>query len=79
MCDPCFLLVSMNLSQTLRTRQLLIDFDGGKPILSLREPLDLVNFPSISYPRWPIECEVINDIIHHIGNLQFYLYKVLCY
>ncbi|XP_040894106.1 cytosolic carboxypeptidase 2 [Toxotes jaculatrix] len=58
--------VSINLSQTLRTRQLLIDFDGGRPILTLRAPLDLVNFPSISRPRWPIECEVISDIIHHI-------------
>ncbi|XP_071360139.1 cytosolic carboxypeptidase 2 isoform X3 [Trachinotus anak] len=58
--------LSINLSQTLRTRQLRIDYDGGRPILSLRAPLDLVNFPSISRPRWPIECEVINDIIHHI-------------
>ncbi|XP_044047852.1 cytosolic carboxypeptidase 2 isoform X2 [Siniperca chuatsi] len=58
--------LSINLNQTLRTRQLLIDFDGGRPVLSLRAPLDLVNFPSISCPRWPIECEVISDIIHHI-------------
>ncbi|XP_022610426.1 cytosolic carboxypeptidase 2-like [Seriola dumerili] len=58
--------MSRNLNQTLRTRQLLIDFDGGRPILSLRAPLELVNFPSISRPRWPIECEVISDIIHHI-------------
>ncbi|XP_070764042.1 cytosolic carboxypeptidase 2 [Enoplosus armatus] len=58
--------LSINLNQTLRTRQLLIDFDGGRPILSLRAPLDLVNFPSISRPRWPIECDVINDVIHHI-------------
>ncbi|XP_068580090.1 cytosolic carboxypeptidase 2 [Cebidichthys violaceus] len=58
--------LSIDLSQTLRTRQLLIDFDGGRPILSLRAPLDLVNFPSTSCPRWPIECEVISDIIHHI-------------
>ncbi|XP_033490000.2 cytosolic carboxypeptidase 2 [Epinephelus lanceolatus] len=59
-------LLSLKLSQTLRTRQLLIDFDGGRPILSLRAPLDLVNFPAISHPRWPVECEVISDIIHHI-------------
>nr|XP_046250311.1 cytosolic carboxypeptidase 2 isoform X2 [Scatophagus argus] len=59
-------LLSINLNQTLRTRQLLIDFDAGRPVLSLRAPLDLVNFPSISHPRWPIECEVITDIIHHI-------------
>ncbi|XP_039664515.1 cytosolic carboxypeptidase 2 isoform X3 [Perca fluviatilis] len=58
--------LSINLSQTLRTRQLLIDFDGGRPTLSLRAPLDLVNFPSIFRPRWPIECEVNSDIIHHI-------------
>ncbi|XP_070828118.1 cytosolic carboxypeptidase 2 [Chaetodon trifascialis] len=59
-------LLSLKLNQSLRTRQLLIDFDAGRPILSLRAPLDLVNFPSISRPRWPIECEVISDIIHHI-------------
>ncbi|XP_041795393.1 cytosolic carboxypeptidase 2 [Chelmon rostratus] len=59
-------LLSINLNRTLRTRQLLIDFDADRPILSLRAPPDLVNFPSISRPRWPIECEVISDIIHHI-------------
>ncbi|KAM9854713.1 cytosolic carboxypeptidase 2 [Aulostomus maculatus] len=58
--------LSINLSQTLRTRQLLIDFNGRRPFLSLRAPLDLVNFPSISRPRWPVECEVISDPIHHI-------------
>ncbi|XP_026168193.1 cytosolic carboxypeptidase 2 isoform X2 [Mastacembelus armatus] len=58
--------LSISLSKTLRTRQLLLDFDGGRPILTLRAPLDLVNFPPISCPRWPIECEVISDIIHHI-------------
>ncbi|XP_010795772.1 cytosolic carboxypeptidase 2 isoform X2 [Notothenia coriiceps] len=58
--------LTINLSQTLRTRQLLVDFDGGRPVLSLRAPLDLVSFPSISCPRWPIECEVISDIIQHI-------------
>lgn len=54
------------LTQTLKTRQLIIDFDGNRPIFSLRAPLDLVNFPSITCPRWPAECEVIRDIIHHI-------------
>ncbi|KAM4619213.1 cytosolic carboxypeptidase 2 [Polymixia lowei] len=61
---------SIHLGQALRTRQLVIDFDGGQPIIKLREPLDLFTFPSSSYPfqgvRWPTECEVINDIIHHI-------------
>ncbi|XP_034444769.1 cytosolic carboxypeptidase 2 isoform X2 [Hippoglossus hippoglossus] len=58
--------LSTNLKKTLRTRQLEIDFNGGRPVLSLRAPQDLVSFPSISRPRWPIECEVISDIIHHI-------------
>uniref|UniRef100_A0A8C6UHG1 Cytosolic carboxypeptidase 2 n=1 Tax=Neogobius melanostomus TaxID=47308 RepID=A0A8C6UHG1_9GOBI len=56
----------LDLSQTLRTRQLIINFDGNRPILSLRAPLDIVNFPSIPCPRWPAECEVISDTIHHI-------------
>ncbi|XP_068595948.1 cytosolic carboxypeptidase 2-like [Brachionichthys hirsutus] len=59
-------LLSINLNQTLRTRQLLVDFDAGRPVLSLKAPPDLVNFPSISRPRWPIECEVISDTVHHI-------------
>ncbi|XP_058502307.1 cytosolic carboxypeptidase 2 [Solea solea] len=58
--------LSANLHQTLRTRQLLIDFDGSRPVFSLRAPRDLVNFPSISRPHWPTECEVISDIVHHI-------------
>ncbi|XP_041650862.1 cytosolic carboxypeptidase 2 [Cheilinus undulatus] len=56
----------VNLNKALRTTQLIIDFDGGRPILRLTAPLDLVNFPAVLYPRWPIECEVISDIIHHI-------------
>lgn len=58
--------LSLDLNQMLKTRQLIIDFDGNRPILSLRAPLDLVNFPSISCPRWPAQCEVISDTIHHI-------------
>lgn len=71
--DSCPHSVSIDLCETLRTRQLLIDFDGNRPILSLRAPLDLVNFPSVSRPRWPTECEVISDVIHHIGNVKYYL------
>ncbi|XP_061891707.1 cytosolic carboxypeptidase 2 isoform X4 [Entelurus aequoreus] len=56
----------LSISQTLRTRQLRINFDEGRPVLSLRAPLDLVHFPSVSCPRWPIECEVISNAIHHI-------------
>ncbi|KAM9351956.1 cytosolic carboxypeptidase 2 [Symphorus nematophorus] len=59
-------LLTESLNQTVRTRQLLIDFDAGRPILRLREPPDLVTIPSIPRPLWPIECEVISDIIHHI-------------
>ncbi|TNN00524.1 hypothetical protein fugu_011770 [Takifugu bimaculatus] len=50
----------------LRTRQLLINFDAGRPVVSLKAPLDLINFQSIIRPRWPVECEVISDAIHHI-------------
>ncbi|KAM4734629.1 cytosolic carboxypeptidase 2 [Anableps anableps] len=53
----------MNLSQTLGTRQLLLNFHDGRPVLILRPPSDLVNFP---HPRWPTECEVISDNIQHI-------------
>ncbi|XP_054632653.1 cytosolic carboxypeptidase 2 [Dunckerocampus dactyliophorus] len=56
----------LSISQALRTRQLRINFDEGRPVLSLRAPLDLVQFPSVSCPRWPIECEVISNAIHHI-------------
>ncbi|XP_013861062.1 cytosolic carboxypeptidase 2 [Austrofundulus limnaeus] len=58
--------LSINLSETLRTRQLLLNFHKGKPVLSLRAPLDLVKFPTSPCPRWPVECEVISDVIQHI-------------
>nr|XP_057931414.1 cytosolic carboxypeptidase 2 isoform X2 [Doryrhamphus excisus] len=56
----------LSISQALRTRQLRINFDEGRPVLSLRAPLDLVQFPSVSCPRWPVECEVISNAVHHI-------------
>ncbi|XP_051979139.1 cytosolic carboxypeptidase 2-like isoform X2 [Xyrauchen texanus] len=59
-----------NLDKVLRTRQLLFDFNGERPIPRLRDPLDLFTIPSTSCPfqgvRWPIECEVIRDKIQHI-------------
>ncbi|XP_067292827.1 cytosolic carboxypeptidase 2 isoform X1 [Pseudorasbora parva] len=59
-----------SLDKVLRTRQLVFDFDGERPIPRLRDPLDLFTIPSTSCPfqgvRWPIECEVIRDKIHHI-------------
>ncbi|XP_072529822.1 cytosolic carboxypeptidase 2 isoform X2 [Salminus brasiliensis] len=61
---------SFSVEKYLRTRQLLIDFQGGRPIPRLREPLDLFTIPSTSSPfqgvRWPVECKVICDKIHHI-------------
>ncbi|XP_055047634.2 cytosolic carboxypeptidase 2 [Misgurnus anguillicaudatus] len=59
-----------NLDKVLRTRQLVFDFDGERPVPRLRDPLDLLTLPSTSCPfqgvRWPIECEVIRDKIQHI-------------
>lgn len=64
-------LVSFNMENYLRTRQLLIGLDDGRPIRRLREPLDLFSIPSTSCPfqgvRWPVECEVICDKIQHLG------------
>lgn len=68
--------VTINLNQTLRTRQLLIDFEAGPPVVSLRAPLDLVNLQSVSQPRWPKECEVVSDAIHHIGKSQIETTKI---
>ncbi|KAM3870004.1 cytosolic carboxypeptidase 2 [Diretmus argenteus] len=66
----CSTFSTLHLHQALRTRQLVVDLDGGRPIFSLRKPLDLFTFPSISSAfqgvRWPIECDVIDDTIHHI-------------
>lgn len=60
----------------LRTRQLLIDFEGGRPVPRLREPLALFSIPSSSCPfqgvRWPVECGAICDKINHIGINFFY-------
>ncbi|XP_057409654.1 cytosolic carboxypeptidase 2 isoform X3 [Balaenoptera acutorostrata] len=56
-------------SPLLKSRQLLHD-DLGEVNSRLREPRDLFAFFSSSgplqAPRWPIECEVIKENIHHI-------------
>ncbi|KAG7274777.1 hypothetical protein CRUP_015764, partial [Coryphaenoides rupestris] len=61
---------SVHISQALKTRQLLVDFDEGRLKLKLREPPDLFTFPPSGYPfqgvRWPLESEVIDDIVQHI-------------
>ncbi|EDL27497.1 ATP/GTP binding protein-like 2, isoform CRA_d [Mus musculus] len=56
-------------SPLLRTRQLIFDeLDEASP--RLREPRELFScFSSrgpLQAPRWPIECEVIKENIHHI-------------
>ncbi|XP_048463232.1 cytosolic carboxypeptidase 2 [Rhincodon typus] len=56
-------------SQLLRTRQLMFAYHAGRHIPRLREPLSLyaiaTSGPQLA-PRWPIECEVIKEQIHHI-------------
>nr|XP_014584945.1 cytosolic carboxypeptidase 2 isoform X4 [Equus caballus] len=56
-------------SPLLKSRQLLHN-DFGEVNPHLREPRDLFAFlPSsgpLQAPRWPIECEVIKENIHHI-------------
>lgn len=68
-----------SLDKVLRTRQLVFDFDGERPIPRLRDPLDLLTIPSTSCPfqgvRWPIECEVIRDKIQHIGISALHDFK----
>ncbi|XP_067902002.1 cytosolic carboxypeptidase 2 isoform X3 [Heterodontus francisci] len=53
----------------LRTRQVVFAYHAGKHIPCLREPRSLyavaTNGPQQA-PRWPIECEVIKEQIHHI-------------
>nr|XP_031315447.1 cytosolic carboxypeptidase 2 isoform X5 [Camelus dromedarius] len=56
-------------SPLLKSRQLLHD-EFGKVNLRLREPRGLFAFFSgsgpLQAPRWPVECEVIKENIHHI-------------
>ncbi|XP_052580124.1 cytosolic carboxypeptidase 2 isoform X1 [Peromyscus californicus insignis] len=64
-----FLYPLMLSSPLLRSRQLLYDeLDEVNP--RLREPRELFSFFSsrgpLQSPKWPIECEVIKENIHHI-------------
>ncbi|XP_045642624.1 cytosolic carboxypeptidase 2 isoform X3 [Ursus americanus] len=64
------LLYSLMLSSPLlKSRQLLHD-EFGKVNPCLREPRDLFSFFSsggpLQPPRWPVECEVIKENLHHI-------------
>nr|XP_048284348.1 cytosolic carboxypeptidase 2 isoform X2 [Myodes glareolus] len=64
-----FLYSLMLSSPLLRSRQLLHD-ELDEVNLRLREPRELFSFFSsqgpLQAPRWPIECEVIKENIHHI-------------
>ncbi|KAL0968425.1 hypothetical protein UPYG_G00266690 [Umbra pygmaea] len=61
--------LSLQQGRSLRTRQLLVEFDGERAIPRLREPLDLFDIPSsthFQWVRWPVECQVIKETIQHI-------------
>ncbi|XP_023811898.1 cytosolic carboxypeptidase 2 isoform X4 [Oryzias latipes] len=58
--------LTLDLRQSLRSRQLVVRFDGGRPVVGLRAPLDLVDLSTVSQPRWPVEREVIGAVIEHI-------------
>ncbi|XP_015424968.1 PREDICTED: cytosolic carboxypeptidase 2 [Myotis davidii] len=67
---------SFMLSSSLLRSRLLLHDDFGEVNPCLREPQDLFAFYSCSgqlqVPRWPIECEVIKESIHHIGMSVMY-------
>ncbi|KAI5730858.1 hypothetical protein M8J77_000932 [Diaphorina citri] len=61
------------LQNTLKNKQVEIYSDKRtfKPIARLREPKDLLNLPkeidcAQQSARWPVECQVIEDRVHHI-------------
>ncbi|XP_051885674.1 cytosolic carboxypeptidase 2-like [Pristis pectinata] len=59
----------LNEYQLLRTRQLVFDYHAGRHVPRLREPRNLYPVAAgspIQPPRWPIECEVIREKMHHI-------------
>ncbi|XP_043915139.1 cytosolic carboxypeptidase 2-like [Protopterus annectens] len=52
-----------------KTKQLLFNYLEGKYIPRLCEPRSLYAVPTsgpLQPPRWPIECEVIKEKVHHI-------------
>ncbi|XP_005870906.1 PREDICTED: cytosolic carboxypeptidase 2 isoform X1 [Myotis brandtii] len=64
---------SFMLSSSLLRSRLFLHDDFGEVNPCLREPQDLFAFYSCSgqlqVPRWPIECEVIKESIHHIEGV----------
>ncbi|KAH8385735.1 hypothetical protein KR093_010012, partial [Drosophila rubida] len=66
------------LSKGLKTNQLVLNTDEKtlRPIARLKEPRDLFALPkdkdndcSQQAPRWPIECQVIEERVVHIPNV----------
>ncbi|XP_008144939.2 cytosolic carboxypeptidase 2 isoform X1 [Eptesicus fuscus] len=64
---------SFMLSSSLLRSRLFLHDDFGEVNPCLREPQDLFAFYSccgpLQAPRWPIECEVIKENIHHIERV----------
>uniref|UniRef100_A0A8D8LG76 Cytosolic carboxypeptidase NnaD n=2 Tax=Cacopsylla melanoneura TaxID=428564 RepID=A0A8D8LG76_9HEMI len=65
--------LSTFLQNTLKNKQVEIFSDkrAFKPVARLREPKDLLNLPkeidcAQQSARWPVECQVIEDRVHHI-------------
>ncbi|XP_053741662.1 cytosolic carboxypeptidase 2 [Synchiropus splendidus] len=58
--------LAKSLNQSLGTTQMVLNFDGSRPIFSLKAPAEVVIIPSISRPFWPAECTVVSDAIKHI-------------
>ncbi|XP_069750552.1 cytosolic carboxypeptidase 2 isoform X2 [Narcine bancroftii] len=59
----------LNECRFLRTRQLVFDCHAGRRVARLREPANLYAVAAhflLQPPRWPIECEVIREEVHHI-------------
>lgn len=54
-----------------RTTQVFFEIQSGRVVPRLREPPRLYGVSghmSQTVPRWPQECEVIPEEIHHIGE-----------
>ncbi|CAH2276640.1 cytosolic carboxypeptidase 3 isoform X1, partial [Pelobates cultripes] len=52
-----------------RTTQIVYEDQSGKKVARLREPRDLYGVSSSSFlhmARWPLECDVLKEKIHHI-------------
>ncbi|XP_077176965.1 cytosolic carboxypeptidase 2 isoform X2 [Paroedura picta] len=68
--DKKLLCSFMTETALLKSKQLMLGHPEDPGVLRLREPRNLFSLPnckdSLLAPLWPIECEVIQDHIHHI-------------